>query len=54
VPVNESHLVVYVGLLAVEAGGGEEVSVSGIISTVLFSRVCCGKIVLRRSGIADC
>jgi hypothetical protein len=36
------------------AEGGWEVSVGGIISTVPFSRACCGKIVLRRSGSADC
>jgi hypothetical protein len=36
------------------AGGGEEVSVSRIISTVHFSCACCGKIVRRRSGSADC
>jgi hypothetical protein len=35
------------------AGGGEEVSVGGIIATVYFSVACCGKIVLRRSGFAD-
>jgi hypothetical protein len=36
------------------AEGREEVRVGGIIATVHFSRVCCGKIVLRRSGSADC
>jgi hypothetical protein len=36
------------------AGGGEEVSVGCIIATVHFSWACCGKIVLRRSGSADC
>jgi hypothetical protein len=42
------------GMVGHLAGGGEEVSVGGIISTVHFTRACCGKIVLRRSGSTDC
>jgi hypothetical protein len=36
------------------AGGVKEVSVGCIIATVHFSCASCGKIVLRRSGSADC
>jgi hypothetical protein len=37
-----------------EAGGGEEARIGSIIATIHLSRACCGKIVLRRSGSADC
>jgi hypothetical protein len=42
------------GMIGHREGGGEEVSVGGIIATVHFSRACCDKIVLRRSGSSDC
>jgi hypothetical protein len=42
------------GMVGHRAEDGEEVSVGGIIATEYFSHVCCGQIVLSRSGSAEC